>query len=102
MSRCDAGLRRPLPVRLVVPAVERGDLGMVVTVEAVEWDGGPRHWTVTMANGYRYVLPERLNEWARSLDCHVRRQVVALPVVMAFARYGGTVTARILSTAQSV
>lgn len=93
--------REPLPHRLVVPAVDMGDVGLVVTVCGVEWDGGYGHWALTAASGHRYVLPAELHEWARKLDSDVRRQLVRLPSVFAFSRQGGGVAARMLSTAQS-
>ncbi|MEU1552180.1 hypothetical protein ABZ517_05585 [Streptomyces scabiei] len=99
MPTSEAGRRPLLPVRLVVPEVERGDIGMVLTVNAVGWSSGDRHWVLTAANEHEYLLPDRLTEWARRLDYDIRRGVVNLPVVMAFSRNGPAVTARILSAA---
>lgn len=95
-------MRPPLPQRLVVPAVERGDIGLVLTVASVRWDSNYRHWAVTVSSGHRYVLPERLYEWARGLDFDVRRHLVDLPVAVAFARYGGAMAARTLSASRNV
>jgi hypothetical protein len=101
MSNSETETREPLPYRLVVPVVRTGEVGLVLTVCGVEWDGGYGHWALTAANGHRYVLPEGLHDWARKLDADVRRGLTRLPTVYAFSQQGGGLAARILSAAQS-
>ncbi|WP_329271870.1 hypothetical protein [Streptomyces sp. NBC_01451] len=110
MSTSEVDERPPLPHRLVVPTVDTGEVGLVLTVCGVEWERAPHaerrrdirgYWSVTLENGDRYVLPEGLHGWARSLDSDVRRRLVRLPVVCAFAQHGGAAAARILSAAQN-
>ncbi|WP_369042269.1 hypothetical protein [Streptomyces sp. Midd1] len=110
MSTTDSTERPALPHRLVVPTVYTGEIGLVLTVFAVEWDRAPKadlrrdlkgYWSVTAANGHRYVLPEGLHEWARGLDSDVRRGFVRLPAVVCFSQDGGGMAARILSASQS-
>lgn len=110
MSTTEPTGQPPLPHRLVVPTVYTGEVGLVLTVCGVEWERAPKanlrrdlkgYWSVTASNGYRYVLPEGLHEWARGLDCDVRQGLVRLPVVVAFSQHGGSMAARILSAAQN-
>ena len=77
-------------------------MGLVLTVCAVEWDGGYRRWWLTAANGNRYVLPADLHDWARSVDSDARRQLVSWPTVFAFSRQASGVVTRILSAPQKV
>ncbi|MFV0135533.1 hypothetical protein ACLGIH_20315 [Streptomyces sp. HMX87] len=102
MSTCELRERPPLPHRLVVPAVHPGDMGLVLTVHALEWDGGYGHWALTPANGLRYVLPQGLHDWARQVDTDLRRGLLTLPLVAAFSRQAGGLAVRILSSAQNV
>jgi hypothetical protein len=108
MSTCEPGEQAPLPYRLVVPTVYTGEVGLVLTVTGVEWERAEHaerrrdikgYWSVTVANGNRYVLPEGLHAWARGLDADVRRGLMRLPAVVSFARHGGVMAARILSMA---
>lgn len=102
MSWTESAWKQSGPACLVVPNVDNGDLGLVLTVCAVEWDGGYRRWSLTAANGNRYILPGDLHDWARRLDGDARRQLVNWPSVFAFSRQPGGVAARILSAPQSV
>ncbi|MGW3153752.1 hypothetical protein [Streptomyces sp. NPDC001089] len=85
------------PVRLVVPVVEPGDIGLVLSVHDLEWDGGYRRWCVTAAEQRRYVLPTELHRWARQLDFERRRILARLPAVFAFSVQYGDVAAHRLS-----
>ena len=101
MSWTESGWKAAGPACLVVPSVESGDLGLVLTVCGVEWDGGYRRWALTAANGNRYILPLELHEWARRLDSDARRQLVGWPSVFAFSHQSGGVATRILSAPQN-
>lgn len=95
--------RRPaLPHRLVVPAVEPDDAGLVLTIEHLEWDADQEFWALTAANGHRYALPAALEEWARQLDAGIRGGLVSMPVLAAFSQRPAGMAVRILSTAQSL
>ena len=86
-------------MRLVVPAVEPGDIGLVMAVHELEWDGGFRRWWVTAAEDHRYVLPGELHSWARRLDHDLRRRHTRLPTVFAFSKQGQDIAALRLSMA---
>lgn len=99
MSRAEQAPERAGVAHLVVPAVEPGDVGLVVVVHELEWDGGYRRWWLTAGGGNRYVLPRELHCWARGLNHDARRSLVRFPKVFAFSQQGDSVAARILSTA---
>jgi hypothetical protein len=90
---------RGAPQRLVVPEVEPGDVGLVLTVHELEWDGGARRWWITAGEGRRYALPRELHNWASGAQYQVRRSIIRLPTVFAFSQQGGHTAARILSMA---
>lgn len=84
--------------RLVVPAVEKGDVGLVLAVHELEWDGGFCRWWLVGPEERRYVLPGELHAWARRVDHEVRRSCVRLPALFAFSWQSGSMAARQLMT----
>jgi hypothetical protein len=86
--------------QLVVPAVEAGDVGLVLAVHEVVWDRHLTRWWVVVAEGRLYRVPASLTAWAEELDSKVRRQVVRLPAVFAFRQSGGLMQVQMLSSGQ--
>lgn len=102
MSWTESAWKTSGPACLAVPDVERGELGLVLTVCGVEWDGGYRRWSLTAANGNRYLLPADLYDWARRMDNDARRELLRWPSVFAFSRQAGGIATRILSPERNV
>lgn len=99
MSTSELPGKPPLPHRLVVPYVRTGDIGLVLTVCKVGWDG--EHWWLIDAAGRLYVLPAPLRGWARLLDYDVRRRTVELPAVFAFSQQATGMRVREMSVVQA-
>lgn len=84
-------------LRLVVPAVEPDDVGLVLAVHGVIWDRDIRRWWLVAPEGRMYRVPAELSDWASRLDYDVRQRIIRYPTVFAFRSTGGTASARILA-----
>jgi hypothetical protein len=94
MSRRETTRPPTIAPCLVVPAVDVGDVGLVVTVHELDFDGGYKRWHLVTSEGRRYILPPELHPWARRLHSDVRQRFIKLPTRYAFAKAGGDVAAR--------